>query len=67
MMKFYIYNKRIILNAILFVALVLVLVIDKDSSLRDFFLGFATSVAFINFISSFSSRNKEENSIESKD
>ena len=64
MIKFFIYNKQIILNTILFIALILALVFDKESVQRDFFIGFATSIAFINFMSSFRSRNKEDGSIQ---
>ncbi len=60
MMKFYLYNKQIILNAILFVALMLALVLHEESSLRDFFLGCATSAALVNFINGFSKNKKTE-------
>jgi hypothetical protein len=67
MIKFYLFNKQIILNAILFIALTLALVMRDESGLKDFFLGVATSIAFVNFINGFGKGNAEQQKLYNND
>lgn len=59
MKRLYLYSRQI-LNAILFVTLILAFVLNNNSDLGDFFIGVATSIAFVNFINSLHNRKKEK-------